>query len=139
MAIIIPKKDNSGNPIRKDLIDEIKKGISYCFGGVTVIKDTAGCYVINEGEHKGKLQCEDSSILFVSVPEELLPEARNWIRKNTKQWAIDFGQESIMARYTDNETEFIIGNRRDEAPEVTIHKDVYPEDVRTYPKHMCKE
>ena len=59
--IVIPTKDNSGYPIRRDVFNKYIESLSSHFGGVT-ITDGYGCYVDNNK----KLVCEPNKVVLAS-------------------------------------------------------------------------
>ncbi len=53
-TIILPKKDNSGNYIKLDVLSDKVKSLASHFGGVTILPNANGCY-----KSGGKLICEE--------------------------------------------------------------------------------
>ena len=53
-SIVLPKKDNSGRPIRPKILKKYIGEVNKIFGGSTTLPITKGCYF-----DKNKLQCEN--------------------------------------------------------------------------------
>lgn len=101
--VILPRKDNSGNFIDLKRHFDYAKELSGRFGGVTILPQVFGCYVMDND-----LMCEEN-VMMVANRDNQFPsrdnnyekpvpfeEDRMFIRRLSKKIGFEFGQEAIL-------------------------------------------
>lgn len=126
--LVLPRFDNSGRKINRELIENYVSEMNSIFGGSTSWR-VGGCYKKN-----GKFLCEGNVILtsvrdfdnedfedldYVQRKEKLkedFKEVKNLGKKAAKQ----FGQDAVMALFDGIEdAEFKLGKRKESLPRLT--------------------
>ena len=113
MSLVIPKRDNSGRPIKPALHERYIKKMNDIFGGTSTLPRIEGCVY-----DKGKFQCEQSIEIvgvrdFQNPYDKLYGEdkskftceqrrkqiAKDWkeVKKLSQSAKKVFGQESVLA------------------------------------------
>lgn len=114
-TIVIPKVDNSGYPVRREIIEQYKDEITFEFGGLTAI-DVKGCLLL---EDEKKIQCEDNMLVMTSTDKMDFPEKKIWVDEFTRRVGRELGQDSIYLTSEEMGREFVPGKRRERVPDVT--------------------
>lgn len=100
--IVVPKFDNSGNPISDKVISKIGKEMSYRFNGVTIHPSVLGCWWDKD---RKKLMCENNTImssvrdcedLGENACKDIVDKDRVFVEGLAERVGNDFGQDSIM-------------------------------------------
>lgn len=128
--MVFPKRDNSGQRIRPDVLAEYPRAMGRRFGGVTVYPTVLGCYVSQE---TGDFQCEEN-VVAVSTARERFPsesqQNEEFIENLGRRAAVDLGQEAIFEVETrDEDAHFIGGVRTQRLPPSYVSTDVFAESL----------
>jgi len=108
-SLILPKRDNSGRPIKTKLLNKYIKGMNNIFGGSSTLPRIEGCYI----DKKGKAFCEqnieiigvrdfespyDKSLRKLNSREREKKLNKDWVevKKLGKKARKEFGQESVL-------------------------------------------
>lgn len=100
--IVVPKFDNSGNPISDKAISQIGREMSDRFGGVTINPSVLGCWWDKD---RKKLMCENNTImssvrdcegLEENACRDMVQFDRGFVEELAERVGNDFGQASIM-------------------------------------------
>lgn len=100
--IVVPKFDNSGNPISDRAISQIAKDMSDRFGGVTINPSVLGCWWDKD---RNRLMCENNTTMSSvrdcegmsdNVCRDAVKKDRVFVQDLAKRVGDDFGQASIM-------------------------------------------
>jgi|GEM_PF-2013209 len=116
--IVLPLQDNSGQPIRTEVIEALAARMSGWFGGVTVYP-AAGCYEADQ-----MLQCEPNVVLAAATlengPEEYRhSEAANraFMAQLAEDVGREFGQQEVWhEEATEDVSEWVRGTRQEHLP-----------------------
>lgn len=108
--LILPATDNSGDPIKTDLLEAAATEIAQHFGGVTVYPVAAGCYVMDQSK---ELQCDQTIVLEATrmggSSGQIQADAR-WLEHVAGQLGKKFGQEAMFDQEErDQYTQFVPG------------------------------
>lgn len=103
--IILPKFDNSGNPIKIDKIKAVSGKLSDRFGGVTITPTVLGCWHDKEME---ELLCEQN-VELIAVRDcgtisnkrcrVMIDKDKSFMRSLAKEVGNDLGQASIFLQH----------------------------------------
>jgi len=127
-SIVVPKRDNAGNPIKPAVIEEFAHRIAQRFGGITVHPMVAGCFIPDEGEHEGELMCEENAIIStVRDSEDGVPKPldEQYIERTAQDVAEQLGQISVMTTEDKTEVEFVQGDYVGELPDDMVGENVF--------------
>ena len=130
IEMILPKFDNSGNPIKPDYYNKVLLSVSKLGGGITLIPNAYGCWK-NE---KGELQCEENFIIQTAIKKD------NELGKKIKdlndievKLRRELGQQSVIyIEDTDDKMIEIKGLEKEVSPKSIkkIRINILPEFVR---------
>ena len=90
--LIIPRTDNSGNPVRAEVFRDAAVMISEALGGVTVYPRIAGCFQSSE---TGEVDCDLSTELLSVASPGKVEIAEGLFRTMGEGLAQVLGQESV--------------------------------------------
>ena len=114
MSLILPKRDNSGRPIKAKYHQEYIQKMNDIFGGTSTIPRIEGCVF----DEKGKFQCEqnieiigirdfqnpydkiygsDKSMFSCARRKKQLKQDWDAVKKLSQSAKKEFGQESVLA------------------------------------------
>lgn len=91
--LIIPRTDNSGNPVRAEVYRDAAVMISEALGGVTVYPRIAGCFQSSE---TGETDCDLSTEMLSVASPDKVGLAEELFRTMGDGLAQVLGQESVM-------------------------------------------
>lgn len=135
-SIILPKKDNSGRPIKPKNVQKYIAGVNKIFGGSTTIPITKGCYTegdkffCEEGiqisgvrDFDGKYASSEFKKMGCSQRKKQLENDYKELKKLAEKSAGEFGQDSVMVVY-DNiaDASFIGDNYKKQLPKNMLGK-----------------
>lgn len=110
--IVLPKRDNSGQPIAPEVLEAYVRRVAEHFGGATVYADVVGCW--DDGSH---LQCEPNIVVTAVRPDrdftpQIGQEDRQFMSELAHRAGVELGQEAIMERTAQGTHTFFVQGRK---------------------------
>lgn len=134
--LILPATDNSGDPIKTELLEAAATEIAQHFGGVTVYPVAAGCYVM---EQTKELQCDQTIVLEATRMDATsgqIQEDANWLEQVAGNLGREFGQEAMFDQEErDQYTQFVPGQYFQSLP----NEDIEPGASRRDPGDVFRD
>ncbi len=109
IEIVIPKKDNSKNPIDPEYLNKIVEDMTRIAGGISVFPTVFGCWVNSDGS----VECDENMIIKIDTENR---EIVDKIKEYAKKVGNDLGQEVMFVEMDRVDFKLLPTRRLEESP-----------------------